>query len=48
MNGGPAGGGGGGVADLGKDVVLVLQHEAAFSVIFVPVQLHDQRLLVQV
>lgn len=37
-----------GAADLGKNVVLVLQDEAPFSVIFVPVQLHDQRLLVQV
>lgn len=46
MIGGPTGGGG--AADLGKDVVLVLQDEAAFSVILVPVQLHDQRFLVQV
>lgn len=35
-------------ADLGQDVVLVLQDEASFSVVFVPVQLNDKRLLVQV
>ena len=35
-------------ADLGKNVVLVLQDEASFSVIFVPVQLDNERLLVQV
>lgn len=33
-------------ADLGKDVVLILQDEAPFSVIFVPVQLHNKRLFV--
>lgn len=33
---------------LGHDVVLVLEDESPLSVIFVPVQLHDQRFLVQV
>lgn len=35
-------------ADLGQDVVLILQDKASFSVVFVPVQLHNKRLLVQV
>jgi len=35
-------------ADLKKDVVLVLQDESPFSVVFVPVQLNNERLLVQV
>lgn len=35
-------------ADLGKDVVLILQDEASFSVVFVPVELNNKRLLVQI
>ena len=35
-------------AHLGDDVVLVLEHEAALAVVLVPVELHHQRLLVQV
>ena len=33
---------------LGDDVVLVLQDEAALSVVLVPVELYHQRLLIQV
>lgn len=33
---------------LGHDVILILENEAALSVVFVPVQLHDQWFLVQV
>lgn len=36
------------MADLGKDVILILQDKPPLSVIFVPVQLNNQRLLIEV
>lgn len=36
------------LADLGKDVILILQDKPSLSVVFVPVQLNDERLLVEV
>lgn len=35
-------------ADLGEDVILILQDKPSLSVVLVPVQLNDQRLLIQV
>jgi hypothetical protein len=36
------------VTHLGDDVVLVLEDEASLAVVFVPVELHHQWLLIQV